>query len=235
MDDCRDIIQRDRCNRFRLSHAATRHQQCQIAQRIADLQDRLRHHSDTGAWQAIIDVSAELADLDPAAADTNGLVKKAREMLEPKPQPASGHRDIAAAERRGDEPEPSPLSMPPSQMEQPPAPPHGYRPRTAGTFAERVDEYLKARADEASKSQSGPSRPLTVSNNRLDKAPLICGIVAVFTSFLCIGIFPGAAAVVVGVCALRRGQANNRGGAFAGIMLGIVVSIPFIGYYWASS
>lgn len=62
--------------------AATRHQQCQIAQRIADLQDRLRHQSDTGAWQAIIDVSAELADLDPAAADTNGLVKKAREMLE---------------------------------------------------------------------------------------------------------------------------------------------------------
>jgi hypothetical protein len=105
--------------------AATRRQQCETARRIADLQTELRHLADDGAWHAVIQVGAELADLDATAADTDALIKRAREMLGTNPQ--QRRPDIAAADRPVNEPEPaSLLSKPRTNTEQAPAPTHGH-------------------------------------------------------------------------------------------------------------
>jgi hypothetical protein len=42
------------------------------------LQAELRHHADNRQWQAVLDVDAELARLDPTAADPDGLASTAR-------------------------------------------------------------------------------------------------------------------------------------------------------------
>ncbi|MDR6438448.1 hypothetical protein J2790_003609 [Paenarthrobacter nicotinovorans] len=62
--------------------AASRRQDCERRQRISDLQGELRYHSSLGSWQAVLDVSAELATVDPLAADPDGLATAAREELE---------------------------------------------------------------------------------------------------------------------------------------------------------
>ncbi|BCW50448.1 CHAT domain-containing protein [Arthrobacter sp. StoSoilB13] len=72
--------------------AARRRQDCERRQRISDLQGELRYHSSLGSWGAVVDVSAELATLDPAAADPDGLASAARAEIEkakpPEPEPA---------------------------------------------------------------------------------------------------------------------------------------------------
>ncbi len=58
--------------------AAVRRQDCERRQRISDLQGELRYHSSLGSWEAVLDVSAELATVDPDAADPDGLATAAR-------------------------------------------------------------------------------------------------------------------------------------------------------------
>ncbi|MEO3941093.1 CHAT domain-containing protein [Paenarthrobacter nicotinovorans] len=62
--------------------AASRRQDCERRQRMSDLQGELRYHSSLGSWEAVLDVSAELATVDPLAADPDGLATAAREELE---------------------------------------------------------------------------------------------------------------------------------------------------------
>lgn len=72
--------------------AASRRQDCERRQRISDLQGELRYHSSLGSWGAVVDVAAELATLDPDAADPDGLASAARAEIEkanpPEPEPA---------------------------------------------------------------------------------------------------------------------------------------------------
>lgn len=73
--------------------AAARKQDCERRQRISDLQGELRYHSSMGAWETVLDVSAELATADPASADPDGLATAARVEIEKKqhtdtPKPA---------------------------------------------------------------------------------------------------------------------------------------------------
>ncbi|MGO4248244.1 CHAT domain-containing protein [Paenarthrobacter sp. RAF54_2] len=72
--------------------AANRRKDCERRQRISDLQGELRYHSSLGSWGAVVDVSAELASLDPTAADPDGLASAARAEIEkakpPEPEPA---------------------------------------------------------------------------------------------------------------------------------------------------
>lgn len=58
--------------------AAARRQDSDRRQRIADLQGELRFHSAAGSLQAVLDVAAELEQLDPASADPEGLTTAAR-------------------------------------------------------------------------------------------------------------------------------------------------------------
>ncbi|MGO4147122.1 CHAT domain-containing protein [Paenarthrobacter sp. YAF11_1] len=62
--------------------AAVRRQDCERRQRISDLQGELRYHSSLGSWEAVVDVSAELATVDPNAADPDGLATAARAEIE---------------------------------------------------------------------------------------------------------------------------------------------------------
>ncbi|MFX0577978.1 CHAT domain-containing protein [Nocardia nepalensis] len=61
--------------------ATTRRQECRTAGQIADLQSELRRLADTGDWTAVADVSDEIARLDPAEADPDGLATRARDNL----------------------------------------------------------------------------------------------------------------------------------------------------------
>ena len=61
--------------------AVIRRQRCEKAQHIIDLQDELRIHAESKNWRALVDVSDELAPLDPAAADPDGLATQARSAL----------------------------------------------------------------------------------------------------------------------------------------------------------
>jgi tetratricopeptide (TPR) repeat protein len=54
---------------------------CKKQQEIADKHAELRYHYDAGSWQAVLDVAAELADLEPAAADPDELATAARQNL----------------------------------------------------------------------------------------------------------------------------------------------------------
>ena len=83
--------------------AVTRRQQCKTAERIADLQDQLRHHADVQNWQAVIEVSDELAALDPEAADPDGLATRARNTVRAAAElGAQLHNRARAAEDAGD-------------------------------------------------------------------------------------------------------------------------------------
>jgi outer membrane protein assembly factor BamD (BamD/ComL family) len=53
----------------------------EAAERIADLQDKLREYATANNWQAVIEVNDELAALDPEAADPDGLATQARSAL----------------------------------------------------------------------------------------------------------------------------------------------------------
>ena len=61
--------------------ARSRREDCVKKQQVADRQAELRHHFSAGNWQAVVAVDAELASLDPAAADPGGLTTKARAEL----------------------------------------------------------------------------------------------------------------------------------------------------------
>ncbi|MET4621254.1 hypothetical protein ABIE18_002711 [Arthrobacter sp. 2762] len=86
--------------------AANRRQDCERRQRISDLQGELRYHSSLGSWGAVVDVSAELATLDPTAADPDGLASAARAEIkkamppepEPQKQPSPERGSYTAAE-----------------------------------------------------------------------------------------------------------------------------------------
>ncbi|MFK0009696.1 CHAT domain-containing protein [Paenarthrobacter sp. NPDC090520] len=71
--------------------ATARKKDCERRQRIADLQGELRYHSSLGSWETVLDVSRELATLDPDQADPDGLASAAREEIEkakpPEPTP----------------------------------------------------------------------------------------------------------------------------------------------------
>jgi tetratricopeptide (TPR) repeat protein len=71
------ILQADQSYQDARSHR----EDCLKQQQIADRQVELRHHYSAGSWQAVLAVDAELAGLDPAAADPGGLATKARAEL----------------------------------------------------------------------------------------------------------------------------------------------------------
>jgi Probable lipoprotein LpqN/CHAT domain len=82
--------------------AAIRCEQCEKAQRVIDLQDELRIHADSTNWQAVIDVSDELAALDPEAADPDGLATSARDTLRGEAERERIYTRASAAEDAGD-------------------------------------------------------------------------------------------------------------------------------------
>jgi tetratricopeptide (TPR) repeat protein len=184
--------------------ADTRRLQCETAQSVAELQNRLRHHADNGDCQAVIDVSAEVAKLDPAAADPDGSVERACDLLGSKPQQPSRQRGSAASKRPNNEPEPvSSLSKPSWWKNQSPP-----------------------TAEPLPQSQAHP--PPGDFNS---KAALVFGIVAVITSWLLIGAIFGLIAVGVGIAAYRGDQPTSRGKAIVGVALGawaILIAIVII-------
>ncbi len=62
--------------------AAARRQGSERRQRVSDLQGELRYHSSLGSWEAVLDVSEELASVDAGAADPDGLATAARTEIE---------------------------------------------------------------------------------------------------------------------------------------------------------
>ncbi|MET3904169.1 CHAT domain-containing protein [Paenarthrobacter sp. 4246] len=79
--------------------AAVRRQDCERRQRISDLQGELRYHSSLGSWEAVLDVSAELATVDPNAADPDGLATAAQAEIEkakPQEPPAAETAEVPA-------------------------------------------------------------------------------------------------------------------------------------------
>ncbi|MDI2033786.1 CHAT domain-containing protein [Paenarthrobacter nitroguajacolicus] len=120
--------------------AAARKQDCERKQRISDLQGELRYHSSLGSWETVLDVSRELATLDPGAADPDGLATAARAETErarretAKPTAASDE----AVKPRGSytsvaSPEPPPAQVPQPRTPQPLA--HAAIPQPSGTLA----------------------------------------------------------------------------------------------------
>lgn len=61
--------------------ARGRREDCNKKQQIADRLAALRYHYDAENWPAVVAVDAELASLDPAAADPGGMATKARAEL----------------------------------------------------------------------------------------------------------------------------------------------------------
>lgn len=61
--------------------AAKRLRDCATKQRISDLEAEMRIHALLGRWQAVLDAHEELRDLDPAAADPEGLASQAAEEM----------------------------------------------------------------------------------------------------------------------------------------------------------
>jgi hypothetical protein len=71
---------------------------------------------------------------------------------------------------------------------------------------------------------TGPSGP----RNGLGTAALVCGIIGLLLAIVVIGGILGIVAVVLGIVALgrvRRGEANNRGVAIAGIVTGALAVV----------
>ena len=63
--------------------ARERHDRCQQRVDVSSLQDELRVHADDEDWTAVLTVSADLARIDPQAADPEGLATRARALLAP--------------------------------------------------------------------------------------------------------------------------------------------------------
>lgn len=68
---------------------------------MAELQSELRRHAQAGQWQAVLDLSAEIQDLDATAADPDGLVSRARTALTAADQ-THRYEDARTAEDAGD-------------------------------------------------------------------------------------------------------------------------------------
>ncbi|WP_275776967.1 CHAT domain-containing protein [Paenarthrobacter sp. Y-19] len=100
--------------------AAARKQDCERKQRVSDLEGELRYHSSQGSWQAVLDVSSELASVDPSAADPGGLATAARAEIEkakPKQTPSAEESQTDMAGTRGSyttvyQPPPQPRAAP---------------------------------------------------------------------------------------------------------------------------
>ena len=76
---------------------------------IASLQDELRVHAGEEDWEAVLAVSAELAKLDPVAADPDGLATRARGLLgldQPERREASRGEDQAAEDQPAEDQRP---------------------------------------------------------------------------------------------------------------------------------
>ncbi|MFD3458335.1 CHAT domain-containing protein [Nocardia fluminea] len=83
---------------------AKRLQGCRTAGQIADLHADLRHHAETGNWQAVITVTDKLTLVDPNKADFDGLIAHARRMIEDEVVDEEGqhYAQARAAENAGD-------------------------------------------------------------------------------------------------------------------------------------
>ncbi|MFC8040961.1 CHAT domain-containing protein [Paenarthrobacter sp. NPDC057355] len=84
--------------------ASARKHDCERKQRLSDLEGKLRYHSSQGSWQAVLDVSRELASVDPASADPGGLATAARAEIEkakPKEPAAPANSGTDSTEVRG--------------------------------------------------------------------------------------------------------------------------------------
>ncbi|WP_239310247.1 CHAT domain-containing protein [Frankia sp. Cj3] len=63
------------------SGALRRREQCRTRQHIADLQNELRLHYEAGDWAAALAVDHDIAAIDPAAANPNGLATQAHRQM----------------------------------------------------------------------------------------------------------------------------------------------------------
>lgn len=110
--------------------AATRRQDCERRQRLSDLQGELRYHSSLGSWEAVLDVSKELATLDPEAADPDGLASAARselDKLKPQKSPQPEKPKPPLEKSQGSYTAVAPTGVTPSNAAVP-APPAGVTP-----------------------------------------------------------------------------------------------------------
>ncbi len=89
-----------------------RHDQCQQRLNVSSLQDELRVHADEQDWAAVLTVSADLAAIDPSAADPEGLATQARQALAPAADPEPVARATPVTE---------PVAAPVTEAVQPPA------------------------------------------------------------------------------------------------------------------
>ncbi|SDX03731.1 CHAT domain-containing protein [Arthrobacter sp. cf158] len=110
--------------------AATRKQDCERRQRVSDLQGELRYHSSLGSWEAVLDVSAELASVDPDAADPDGLTTAALAEIEkatpkelPKPEEAPEPEPAPRGFYTSVSPPPAPAPAPPQRLPETAGPP----------------------------------------------------------------------------------------------------------------
>ncbi|MFF8407487.1 CHAT domain-containing protein [Streptomyces sp. NPDC015684] len=78
--------------------AASRVNWCRSRQHAADLEEELHYHVDASQWEAVLEVSQELRELDPAFADVDGLASRAMDAL----QRAEQERDYAKARAEED-------------------------------------------------------------------------------------------------------------------------------------
>ena len=81
--------------------AQSRHDAPQRRLTVASLKDELRVHADEEDWEAVLAVSAELARLDPDAADPDGLASRALEMTASEQAQPTRPRRARAGEHRG--------------------------------------------------------------------------------------------------------------------------------------
>jgi hypothetical protein len=177
--------------------AAARRKDCERRQRVADLQGELRYHSSLGSWETVVDVSYELATLDPGAADPDGLATAARAQLTkanpPEPPPAAEpppeeQREEHHGSYTAFEPPPEPARQPgmsaiqatgPGQPTAPSSPSPSYAaPKATNPRTERPPSNAK----NGTKSPAGPPAwvPLTWGAAALTLAGLIGACFAVY-------------------------------------------------------
>ncbi|MFE4197904.1 CHAT domain-containing protein [Paenarthrobacter sp. NPDC056912] len=152
--------------------AAARKQDCERQQRVSDLQGELRYHSSLGSWEAVLDVSAELATVDPAAADPDGLASAAEAEIEkakPKEPPAQvpaeeeHHGSYTAADLppktpRSTAANPAPAASPVSRLKAPQTPTRA--PALAGVPASSANVREQNAPKPAEPGASNSAAPL---------------------------------------------------------------------------
>ncbi|MFJ4209246.1 CHAT domain-containing protein [Paenarthrobacter sp. NPDC089675] len=165
--------------------AASRRANCERRQRVADLQGELRYHSSLGSWETVVDVSNELATLDPAAADPDGLATEAKaELAKAEPRAAGPAEETEepeqpkeAEERRGS----YTAYDPPAERAEPTEPPARAAPvRAEPAAVQRSDAPAKPNSTRPAAPKQAPSS--NVPEKPLGWKPLAWGAAALIVA-----------------------------------------------------